>query len=148
MREVVSLDPMLCPSVHPQDFQQEADYVVWEDFTADQYHDRAYLEAQEAHLDPARYSFLAVAKEPTDPAEAWALPGFAFSGYDLLDKHGSASALLNCGGFPETFSPGDLNTVGLLSTYAQAVRIRQALCVNNPNEHHADCYIWALWRRT
>jgi hypothetical protein len=53
---------------------------------------------------------------PEIHCESYHLDNFTFIGYDLLDKDNTISALSNCGGFDETFSPLDLNEFGLLST--------------------------------
>lgn len=67
---------------------------------------------------------------------------------DLLDQYYDTSALSNCGGFDETFLPGDLNNVGLIDNYEKACTIKKKLKENNPMEDHADTNVIAIWRST
>lgn len=71
---------------------------------------------------------------------------FEFIGYDLIETDGDVSALVNCGGFDETFKPKELNSYGLISEYDRAKEIQTELPKNNPNEHHADCNLFEVWR--
>jgi phospholipid-binding lipoprotein MlaA len=68
-----------------------------------------------------------------------------WGGY-TLDVHGDVSALTNCGGFPEVFSGGELNRLGLLSDLSRAKDVRRELRSACPREPHAECDVWALWR--
>ena len=92
------------------------------------------------------FNFLAVVKEPREECEAITIDGFEFVGYELLDKDYSHSALSNCGGFDETFSPNELNQFGLLSDFEKAYDVKKRLLENNSEEHHADCNVIAVWR--
>jgi len=73
---------------------------------------------------------------------------FRFEGYDLADVDGSTSALTNCGGFPLAFSNDELTSHGLLPSLERASEAQQALAAHYPEEHHADCSVWALFRAT
>jgi hypothetical protein len=57
------------------------------------------------------------------------------------------SALTNCGGFPKAFANSELSRWGLLPTLGRAREVQRALRKNYPSEHHADCNVWALYRR-
>lgn len=91
------------------------------------------------------FHFLAICVEPETDCATIQLEGFDFMGYELLDKSIDVSALSNCGGFPETFSDNDLNQAGLISEYQTACNIQKNLLLNNPNEYHADTYMFAVW---
>jgi hypothetical protein len=93
-----------------------------------------------------RFNLLTVVKEPTEKCEEIKIHDFEFIGYELLDKDYSTSALSNCGGFEETFKPTDLNHYGLIDTFEKTFGIRDRLFKNNPEEHHADCNVFAIWR--
>ena len=93
-----------------------------------------------------RFNLLAVVIEPTQDCKNVMLDDFEFVGYDLLDKDYSISALTNCGGFDETFLPSDLNEFGLIDDYDKAIDIKKRLLENNPEEHHADTNVIAVWR--
>ena len=92
------------------------------------------------------YNLLTVVINPTEPCEIIELENYEFIGYDLLDQDFSISALTNCGGFDETFSPAELNTKGLLNNFNRAYDVREKLLNNNPDEHHADTNVIAVWR--
>ncbi len=81
-----------------------------------------------------------------EKCESIQLADFEFVGYELLDKDYCNSALNNCGGFDETFLPDELNKFGLISEYEKAYDVRKRLLENNPEEHHADCNVIAVWR--
>ncbi|QHT65551.1 hypothetical protein GXP67_02160 [Rhodocytophaga rosea] len=146
VKEVITLDSTLGKNVVERDNLLDADFLVWEDYIPHLYTSLAYLRSKLAGKDAAIYNLLAVTKEPTEPCEALYLENFDFIGYDLLDVHGDVSALTNCGGFDNTFLPEDLNEYGLLSTYQKAYTIKAALIKNNPDEPHATCHVWAIWR--
>ena len=71
---------------------------------------------------------------------------FDFCGYDLVDEF-EISAITNCGGFDETYTYHDLNSIGLIPTLTSARKIQIDLKKNNPNEEHADCLLFGIWRR-
>lgn len=71
---------------------------------------------------------------------------FIFCGYDLAEEF-EISALTNCGGFDETFIYKDLNQFGLIPDFITAKRMQIDLANNNPNEEHADCLLFAIWRK-
>jgi len=72
--------------------------------------------------------------------------GFDLAGFELLDVHGDVSALTDCGGFPAVFAGGELNSFGLLSDLSRADDVRRGLRTAYPDEPHAECDVWALWR--
>jgi len=73
---------------------------------------------------------------------------FEFCGYDLSEEMTGISALTNCG---ELFSGAipyeELNKFGLISEYCEAFRIRKLLENLYPDEPHAECEVYELWRR-
>ena len=69
-----------------------------------------------------------------------------FIGYELLDDEFGNSALTNCGGFEDTFSPAELNHYGLLDDYSMAHDISARLRKNHPEIHHAKTNVIAIWR--
>jgi hypothetical protein len=92
-------------------------------------------------------NILAVTFEPTsNPAMAFNDERFLFYGYDLLDAGSAISALTNCGGFDQAFSSSDISAVGLLEDYAFAKAVQTRLRQHYPEEPHADCALWAIWR--
>ncbi len=147
LTELVSLDGMLNePLVEPHyDNSHDWNYIAT---------DGNYLTGFFTSLDYVlqkmeprkRFNLLAVVIEPTQDCKHVKLEDFEFVGYDLLDKEYGNSALSNCGGFDETFLPADLNQFGLIDDYEKANDIKRRLLQNNPEEHHADTNVIAIWR--
>lgn len=96
--------------------------------------------------DIQNLDILGVIKAPTQNVSRLAWDGFAFLGYELLDQDNTISALTNCGGFPEAFAAQDLTDSGLIASFDHAVEVQQVLKMSYPDEHHADCNIWAIFR--
>ena len=77
--------------------------------------------------------------------------GFKFCGFDLSDFW--VSAILNCGSFmkgnylSKAFDYRELNEFGLVSDYQSAVKIRQKLMDEYPDDDHAYCAVFAIWRK-
>ena len=93
-----------------------------------------------------KYNLMTVMIEPYKDCGSINVYGYEFLGYDLVDKGFNISALTNCGGFPETFDPTDLNQFGLIDRYVYAYDIKRRLLENNPGEFHADTHVVAIWR--
>jgi hypothetical protein len=66
----------------------------------------------------------------------------------LVEAEGGTgiSALVNCGGFDQSFSGAELSECGLLTDYARATAVQQSLLTEYPDESHADCDLWAIWQ--
>ncbi len=144
--EVVSLDIVLCPAVLDPLTPEDWEHNVQDDYLISFFVDLDYLLRRVARLPDI--NVLAVLREPsTADCAAFNDPRFAFMGFDLVEKPGlGISALSNCGGFPLAFANSDLNHFGLLPDYAAASAAQRKLLEHYPDEHHADCYVWAIWR--
>lgn len=145
--EVVSLDPMLCPTVLPKIRDDYWPHIVNEDFMLNFFVDLDFLLKEVSGV--GRMNLLCVCRNPRTPVTSSdGNSSFEFLGYDLVDVEGSASALTNCGGFPAAFDNSELSAKGLLLSHARALEVQAALRRQYPNEHHADCHIWAISRAT
>ncbi len=72
---------------------------------------------------------------------------FCFCGYDIADIN-QISVLTNCiGGFSRAFSYSDLNIYGIVQEFSLAKKIQRKLIDEYPDEEHAYCAIYAIWRR-
>jgi len=71
---------------------------------------------------------------------------FEFLGYDLVDVEASASALTDCGGFPDVFTNSELSAKGLLTSHVRAFEVQADLRTKHPEERHVDCHVWAISR--
>ena len=146
LTEVVSLDSVLCPTVPEELTAADWDYNVQADYLTFFFHSLDYLRTRVA--GDGRLNILAVLQNPTPTdVTAMTVPGFAFAGFDLLDIHGDISALTNCGGFEGVFQNAELSELGLLTGLSRAQQVQAALRRQYPEEHHAECHTWAIWRR-
>lgn len=146
LREVISLDILLCPDVLRDLREEDWEHNIHQDLYTFFFRDLPYLRArvgdQAAHV-------LAVAHEPADdPRWAFTDAQFVFLGYDLIEEATGISALTNCGGFDQAFTPTDLSDVGLLRDFAAARAVQARLRHAYPDEPHADCDLWAIWKLT
>jgi hypothetical protein len=145
LEEVVSLDSSLCPTVLPDIKTEYWNHIVNEDFMLHFFTDLDYLRGETAAI--ARNNLLCVFRNPaTHPCAEQVPEGFEFIGYDLLEKDSGISALTNCGGFPKAFSNSELSEKGLLRAHARSRTVQDALIREYPNEHHANCHLWAIFR--
>lgn len=146
LKELVSLDGILNGLVFESDFNSEEDwkYIVTEEQMITQFFNSMDYVIEKIK-DIEYFNLLAVIKEPNE-AKKDLSTDFDFIGYDLIEKGGNVSALTNCGGFDESFLSSDLNEFGLIQDWAKAKKIQENLIINNPEEHHADCYLYEVWR--
>lgn len=143
--EVVSLDPMLCPTLLPEIKASYWPHIVNEDFMLGFFVDLDFLLAQVSAVEEK--NLLCVWRNPTAKPSRFKGPvDFEFLGYDLVDTQGGASALTNCGGFPDVFSTSELSSKGLLPSHARALEVQARLRAMRPHEPHADCHVWAISR--
>jgi len=142
--EIVGLDSCLCPPIITDLTDEDWEHNVHEDFRTHLFRDLPYLLTRVP--DHKSHNVLAILDGPREDDLAIAPPGFALLGFELLDVHGDISALTNCGGFPMAFDPSELNPVGLLDSLDRAEEVRELLRSEYPDESHAECDIWAVWR--
>jgi hypothetical protein len=143
--EVVSLDPMLCPTLLPDIRNEYWPHIVNEDFMLKFFTDLEFVLAAVSGI--AERNLLCVYRNPPDPLPPCHGPAdFEFLGYDLVDVQASASALTNCGGFPDVFDNAELSSKGLLTSYVRALQVQSDLQARHPEEHHANCHLWAVSR--
>lgn len=145
LEEVVSLDPMLCPTVLPEIRDDYWPFIVNEDFMLNFFVDLGFLLKQVSNA-PER-NLLCVYRNPDSPPPSYKGElKFELLGYDLVDVEGGASALTNCGGFPDVFANSELSSKGLLTSHARALQVQAELRAKHSRDHHADCHVWAISR--
>ena len=138
LREVVSLDGLLCPSL----LVPEEDYGCYKDLDS--------LIDEIAGIP--EYNLLCVYHEPKGPPPPYrGSVTFELLGYDLIEADdwiGGISALTNCPpGFPKAFANSELSTKGLIESYERAREVQRELRRHYyPQEPHADCDIWSIAR--
>ena len=148
LEEVVGLDTCLCPTVLDGDLDEDEPHLAFPWHLRACFDDLSYALRRAKGFDEKRHQVLAVARElsAVEVAEC-ELPGFRFLGFDLIEEPTEISALTNCGGFEGALSATDLSPFGLVPTAARAYTIRRRLAELFPDEDHACCAVWALWRR-
>lgn len=147
LKEVVGLDSSLCASVIGSLVDEDWSYNDHPDqfYFGDFFTDLNYLLRRQKTTTGIQ--ILAVLKEPTvEPFAHFEDEQFDFCGYELIEDETRTSALTNCGGFPESFNNAELSDLGLLTKLDRAKTIQKLLKTNNPEEPHADCSLWAIWR--
>ena len=138
------MDGVLCPNFFQELSEEDWRHNVHEDFKTDLFVDLDYVVARTQ--SSVGLNVLAVIENPTaDEITNFHHPHFVFRGFDLLEKHGGGvSVLLNCGGFDKAFAGAELSACGLLTNHARALEVQQLLHAEYPDEHHADCDVWAV----
>jgi len=143
LKEVISLDSSLCPSVIDPLKREDWKHNVHEDGLIDFFYDLDYLLKRVAGM--GQFNVLAAVLNPSGQcATAFDDARFAFKGYDLIGL--GESALTNCGGYPLAFDNGELSTSGLILDFQRASQVASALHQHYPDDDHADWDIWALWK--
>jgi hypothetical protein len=143
--EVVSLDSMLCPTLLPDIKDDYWSHIVNEDFMLDFFVNLDFLLGQLPAV--AERNLLCVYRNPPRPPGPPVVPQrFKFLGYDLVDVMAGVSALTNCGGFPDVFDSGELSSKGLLTSHTRAYEVQSDLRAKYPDEPHANCHVWAIFR--
>ena len=143
--EIVSLDCMLCPRLINEPRGEDWRHVVNEDFRLDYFLHLDYL--KQRIKDVKRRNLLGVYRNPESHIESPPAPeDCEFVGYELIEESTQISALNNCGGFPDVFANAELNQFGLMQDFQRASEVRRLLAERHPNEHHAQCELYAIWR--
>ena len=146
LKEVISLDCSLCPPIIDELNDNDWRYISEDEKTFfGLFTNYDYLVDRVSNYND--FQILAVSKNPDKiDLESFVNPRFKFKGFDLVEDDTRISALTNCGGFPKAFSNDELSTCGLITTYARAKEVQKSLLEHYPDEHHADCSCWAIWR--
>jgi hypothetical protein len=147
LKEVISLDLILNTSLVEPEYANAND---WNFIHTDEFYQTNFFTTLDYVLrkmgPKEKFNLLAVVIEPPQDCKNVKLDDFEFVGYDLLDKEYGTSALTNLGGLNETFLPSDLAQFGLIDDYEKAFDVKRRLLENNPEVHHADTNVIAVWR--
>ncbi|HKW28950.1 MAG TPA: hypothetical protein VJT54_06425 [Verrucomicrobiae bacterium] len=145
LKEIVSLDGSLCPQLIKDFMDEDWNHIVKADFQLNYFCDLDYLLNRVS--DKSRRNILGLYRNADNHiSEAPAARDFSFIGYDLIDEDTQISALTNCGGFPDVFGNNELNSYGLISYFGRASEVRRVLAAQHPQDSHAQCELYALWR--
>lgn len=146
-REIVSLDQCLCPPIFDCSNFNDEDWKhsVKQDYFCDFFLNLEHLLSLISSSKDI--NILSVILNPLeDCSEHFKDQRFEFCGYDLIEEGGGISALSNCGGFPLAFESKELNVLGLISEYNRVIEVSNKLRKHYPEESHASCDLWAIWR--
>jgi hypothetical protein len=147
LTEVVSLDGILSENLVEPDYDNADD---WNFIHIAGQQQTGFFTTLEYVLRKSKpkdkFNLLTVIVNPSQDCKGIMVDDYQFLGYDLLDQQFGNSALTNCGGFDETFLPTELNKYGLIDDYFKTFDIRKRLLENNPEEHHANTNVIAVWR--
>ena len=144
LQELVSLDGMLCPTILPEIKDDYWPHIVNEDFMLAYFLDFDFLMTQVAGI--ARKNVLGVFRNPVAQPVPPPVAEFEFLGYELVDLQNAASALTNCGAWPDVFDKSELSPFGLLPELERALDVQAMLRSLYPDEPHAQCHVWAVFR--
>lgn len=145
LTEVISLDGILCPFAFDEITNEDWHHNVQADFKCHFFHDIDYV--LEKVVGNRQVNTLGLIENPTESTVfSFKDPRFAFCGFDLVDRCLSISALVNCGGFPKAFASTELSNCGLLGDIGRATNVQQLLRSEYPDEPHAKCDVWAIWK--
>ena len=143
--EVVSLDGALCPRIVTELSEEDWSHTVCEDYRLYYFWHLDYLMTRVRGVSSR--NILGVYRNPsTHSVEPPAKGDFEFLGFDLIDEQTQISALTNCGGFPDVFRNEELNRFGLIDGFGRACEVRRVLAELHPEDHHAQCEMYAIWR--
>ena len=144
LKELVSLDSSLCPTILPNIKAEYWPHIVNENFMLNFFLDFDFLIEQINNIE--KKNVLCVFRNPQQIPTAPSAANFKFIGYDLVEVNGGISALTNCGGFPDVFANAELSEVGLLTEFGRANKVQALLRSLYPNDPHANCDLWAIFR--
>jgi hypothetical protein len=145
LREIVSLDLILCPTIIRELTDEDWRHNVQEDFKLTLFRDLDYLLQRVGEV--RQVNVLALLQNPTpNELQLFIDPRFHFRGFDLVELQTGISALVGCGGFDKAFAGSDLSECGLLTHHADALRVQNRLREKYPSEPHANCDLWAIWQ--
>ena len=142
--EIITFDGMLCSPLIDELTDEDWQHNIRADNMAYFFSEYVYLLTR-ISFDPAKHNILELTQRPD--CNVVPTDSFQFCGYDIMDSDDSISVLLNCGEFPNIFSPADTNSFGLLDKLDDANRIADNIRTANPDEHHCrDCRVWGIAR--
>jgi hypothetical protein len=92
------------------------------------------------------FNLLCVFREPDEPPVS-PQPSFVLLGCDLIEDRTGISAVTNCGRqFSAVIGAADVNAHGLINTFERAKAIQRELLRVYPQDPHANCSLWAMFR--
>ncbi len=146
LKELISLDHMLCPSAIEYLIEEDWQYNIRQDFHTHYFRDLNYLISRTKQFN--HINILAVVFKPeADVKDALNDSDFSFCGYDLIEEGSGISSINNCGGFDKAFNNSDVSEFGLIENYELASKIQARLLEFYPEEIHAYCDLWAIWKK-
>jgi len=137
---------LLCPHVVKELRGEDWHHIVCEDFPSRLFLPSGLSERADSGCFSQETSWDSIGIPRLIQFAAPAQGDFKFVGYDLIEEQTQISALTNCGGFPDVFSNNELNRFGLIDRFHRACPVRRLLAGRHPEEPHAQCELYAIWR--
>jgi hypothetical protein len=146
LTELVSVDGTLCDHVADEIRDDDWPHLLAEDFMLHWYTDLPYLLRRCGSIEGR--NMLCAFRDPERQPEPPSAPfDWVYEGCDLVDVKSGPSALTNCGGgFPLAFRGDEVTPHGLIASLDRAKEIQRALREHYPDEHHANCHVWSVFR--
>ncbi len=145
IRELITLDSMMCPSIISELRDEDWNHNVHEDWKTELFYNSEYLITRDG-FDSKTQQVLGIIQRPERSAST--LPNLENCGFDIMDSYFGNSTLTNCGQVPEAFSPSAVNQYGLLENLDEAYRIRDRMRQLQPDDPHlGNCDVWQISRR-
>ena len=147
LRECLSLDCTHRPPELNHLTSADWEHNVQRDYCTSYFRDLDYVLQRFQHRRD-EVNILAITFDPPFEVRELGLDArFTFQGYDLIDAY-QISAISNCVGFDEAFQRSDVSSAALFDSYAFARQAQKRLREHYPDEHHAQCDVWAIWKMT
>jgi hypothetical protein len=128
LNEVVSLDICLCGRLVNEFLDEDWNHIVCEDFRLNYFKDLDYL--LQRVQNEKRRNLLGLYRNPTKHiSTSPSNRDFNFIGYDLIEEATQISACC-----------------GLISKFERASKVKHLLIEKYPEEAHADCEMYEIWR--
>ena len=144
LKEVVSLDQALCPNAISTLVPEDWEYNVNEDYRIFFFRDLEYLSKRITGRQGV--IIVGLLEEPQE-LDVLKEKQHQLIGFDVVDAYCDSSALTNCGDFfDRAFRGEELNSSGLIARLDRAYEIKRSLRALYPDEPHADCLVWGVWR--
>ena len=141
----VLFDSSLCPALANVNCDEDWNHNIHDDFITHYHWDLSYLRTKIP--TGSDFNLLAVTRNATSDPKEWQSPdGFHYVGSDLIDEHTGISAITNCGGFDDVFPRSEVSPLGLIEDWSRAVELQAKLAAAHPEEPHAQCDVWSIWR--
>lgn len=141
LTEFESVDGILRPDLFEPETKDDWENCVNEDFKLNLITDLDYARSARARYESAVLVGVEI------ELDAGYVPKNGLLGFDIVDGYCDVSLVTNWGTDEEDIISDHVMPNGLIGDLAEALRIRDSLRENFPEDPHAkDCEVWAIYR--